>query len=49
MLQQETNLLRVINFALNQFLFFTTVNHKLMVVGTDASYLKPFTTNVFML
>ncbi|GMN41221.1 hypothetical protein TIFTF001_010438 [Ficus carica] len=45
----ETNLLRVINAALNQPLFFTVANHKLTVVGADASYTKPFTTNVLML
>ncbi|XP_042510431.1 laccase-12-like [Macadamia integrifolia] len=45
----ETNLLRVINAALNQQLFFTVANHKLTVVGADASYLKPFTTSVLML
>ncbi|KAK6234406.1 hypothetical protein QUC31_006812 [Theobroma cacao] len=45
----ETNLLRVINAALNQPLFFTVANHKLTVVGADASYLKPFTTSVIML
>lgn len=45
----ETNLLRVINAALNQELFFTVANHKLTVVATDASYTKPFTTSVIML
>ncbi|KAM7491879.1 hypothetical protein LguiA_034800 [Lonicera macranthoides] len=45
----ETNLLRVINAALNQELFFTVANHKLTVVGADASYVKPFTTTVLML
>ncbi|OIW15084.1 hypothetical protein TanjilG_08571 [Lupinus angustifolius] len=45
----ETNLLRVINSALNQPLFFTIANHKLTVVGADASYLKPFTTTVLVL
>ncbi|KAE8695474.1 Laccase-3 [Hibiscus syriacus] len=45
----ETNLLRVINAALNQPLFFTVANHKLTVVGADASYTKPFTTSVIML
>lgn len=45
----ETNLLRVINSALNQQLFFTVANHKLTVVGADASYVKPFTTTVLML
>ncbi|KAF3433333.1 hypothetical protein FNV43_RR24435 [Rhamnella rubrinervis] len=45
----ETNLLRVINSALNQPLFFKIANHKLTVVGADASYTKPFTTSVLML
>ncbi|KAJ0718903.1 putative laccase [Helianthus annuus] len=37
----ETSLIRVINAALNQQLFFTIANHKLTVVGADASYVKP--------
>ncbi|XVF24190.1 hypothetical protein REPUB_Repub13aG0106200 [Reevesia pubescens] len=45
----ETNLLRVINAALNQPLFFKVANHTLTVVGADASYTKPFTTSVLML
>ncbi|XP_050210495.1 laccase-12-like [Mercurialis annua] len=45
----ETHLLRVINAALNQPLFFTVANHKFTVVGADALYLKPFTTSVIML
>ncbi|KAI3731174.1 hypothetical protein L1987_62358 [Smallanthus sonchifolius] len=45
----ETSLIRVINAALNQQLFFTIANHKLTVVGADASYVKPFTTKVLML
>ncbi|XP_041000731.1 laccase-12-like [Juglans microcarpa x Juglans regia] len=45
----ETNLLRVINAALNQPLFFKVANHKLRVVGADASYTKPFSTSVLML
>ncbi|KAK4385281.1 Laccase-12 [Sesamum angolense] len=45
----ETNLLRVVNSALNQQLFFKVANHKLTVVGADASYVKPFTTLVLML
>ncbi|CAA2991730.1 laccase-12-like [Olea europaea subsp. europaea] len=45
----ETNLLRIINSGLNQQLFFTVANHKLTVVGADASYVKPFTTTVLML
>ncbi|XP_031095582.1 laccase-12 [Ipomoea triloba] len=45
----QTHLLRVINAALNQQLFFSVANHHLTVVGADASYLKPFTTSVIML
>ncbi|KAL1542920.1 Laccase-5 [Salvia divinorum] len=45
----ETNLLRVVNSALNQELFFKVANHKMTVVGADASYLKPFTASVIML
>ncbi|KAF9591936.1 hypothetical protein IFM89_010294, partial [Coptis chinensis] len=45
----ETNLLRVINSALNQELFFSVANHQLTVVGVDALYTKPFTTSVIML
>ncbi|GMH30546.1 hypothetical protein Nepgr_032389 [Nepenthes gracilis] len=44
----ETHLLRVINTALNQELFFSVANHRFTVVGADASYLKPFTTNVIL-
>lgn len=45
----ETNLLRIVNSGLNQQLFFKVANHKLTVVGADASYVKPFTTSVLML
>ncbi|XP_048598485.1 laccase-13 isoform X2 [Brassica napus] len=45
----ETVLLRVINSGLNQELFFGVANHKLTVVAADASYTKPFSTNVIML
>ncbi|CAO2825742.1 unnamed protein product [Amaranthus hypochondriacus] len=45
----DTHLLRVINAALNQELFFSVANHPFTVVGADASYLKPFTTNILML
>ncbi|KAL3518008.1 hypothetical protein ACH5RR_020597 [Cinchona calisaya] len=44
----DTVLLRVINAALNQQLFFTVANHQLTVVGADATYHKPFTTRVIM-
>ncbi|XP_051131720.1 laccase-3-like [Andrographis paniculata] len=46
--QGDTVLLRVINAALNQQLFFSVANHKLTVVGADAAYNKPFATNVIM-
>ncbi|XP_047978306.1 laccase-12-like [Salvia hispanica] len=45
----ETNLVRVVNAALNQQLFLKIANHKLTVVAADASYVKPFTTSVLML
>lgn len=45
----ETVLLRIINAALNQELFFTVANHMLTVVGSDAAYNRPFTTRVIML
>ncbi|XAR65980.1 Laccase [Bertholletia excelsa] len=45
----ESHLLRVINAALNQQLFFTIANHEMTVVGADASYLRPFITSVIML
>lgn len=45
----ETILLRIINAAMNQELFFGVANHKLTVVAVDAAYTKPFTTNVIMI
>ncbi|XP_047311688.1 laccase-3-like [Impatiens glandulifera] len=45
----EKIMLRVINAALNQQLFFSVANHMLTVVEADASYTKPFTTNIIML
>ncbi|GMH12335.1 hypothetical protein Nepgr_014176 [Nepenthes gracilis] len=45
----ETILLRIINAALNQQHFFAVANHKMTVVGADAAYTKPFTTNVLMI
>lgn len=47
--QGETILLRIINAALNQQLFFAIANHRMTVVGADAAYDKPFTTNVIMI
>ncbi|KAK1415449.1 hypothetical protein QVD17_31230 [Tagetes erecta] len=46
---QPGDLYKCSSKALNQQLFFTIANHKLTVVGADASYVKPFTTNVLML
>ncbi|KAF5751327.1 Laccase 3 [Tripterygium wilfordii] len=45
----ETILLRIINSAMNQELFFAVANHALTVVGVDAAYTRPFTTNVIMI
>ncbi|OAY62614.1 Laccase-3 [Ananas comosus] len=45
----ETNLLRFINAALNTEMFVAIANHKMTVVGVDASYTKPFTTSVLLL
>ncbi|KAG5538910.1 hypothetical protein RHGRI_019453 [Rhododendron griersonianum] len=41
----QTYLLRIINAALNTVLFFAIAKHNLTVVGADASYTKPLTTN----
>jgi laccase len=45
----ETNLLRVINAAMNAELFVSLAGHKMTVVAADAMYTKPFETNVLML
>ncbi|KAA0060019.1 hypothetical protein IC582_027571 [Cucumis melo] len=45
----ETILLRIINSALNQELFFSIANHQMTVVAVDAAYTKPFATNVIMI
>jgi len=45
----ETNLLRVINAALNTDLFFSIASHTMTVVAVDASYTKPLQTNSLML
>ncbi|GLJ19502.1 hypothetical protein SUGI_0352200 [Cryptomeria japonica] len=42
--QGKTYLLRIINVALNDELFFDVVNHHLKVVEVDAMYTKPFDT-----
>ncbi|XP_023528615.1 laccase-17-like [Cucurbita pepo subsp. pepo] len=45
----KTYLLRLINAALNDELFFSIANHSLTVVDADASYVKPFQTDVVLL
>ncbi|XP_057852963.2 laccase-12 [Cryptomeria japonica] len=45
----QTNLLRVINGALNTDLFVTLANHEMTVVAVDALYTKPHKTQVIML
>ncbi|WVZ73660.1 hypothetical protein U9M48_021944 [Paspalum notatum var. saurae] len=45
----KTYLLRVINAGLANELFFAVAGHRLTVVGTDASYLKPFTVETIVI
>lgn len=45
----KTYLLRIINAALNNQLFFKIANHKLTVVAVDASYTNPYVTDVVVL
>ncbi|KAM0954103.1 putative laccase [Dioscorea sansibarensis] len=45
----KTYLLRVINAAINDELFFAVAEHRLTVVGTDASYTKPFDTDFILI
>ncbi|KAK7339802.1 hypothetical protein VNO77_20487 [Canavalia gladiata] len=42
-------LLRLINAALNDELFFSIANHSLTVVEADAVYVKPFVTNTILI
>ncbi|KAI4324459.1 hypothetical protein MLD38_029948 [Melastoma candidum] len=44
----KTYMLRVINAALNEELFFKIAGHKLTVVEVDATYVKPFTTDTIL-
>ncbi|KAL5580955.1 hypothetical protein UlMin_013397 [Ulmus minor] len=44
----KTYLLRIINAALNDELFFSIANHSLTVVEADAVYVKPFRTNILV-
>ncbi|KAM0953516.1 putative laccase [Dioscorea sansibarensis] len=45
----KTYLLRFINAALNDELFFSIANHSLTIVDVDGSYVKPFTTNTLLI
>lgn len=45
----KTYLLRLINAALNDDLFFSIANHTLTVVEADALYVKPFKTNILLI
>ncbi|KAK7275961.1 hypothetical protein RIF29_17088 [Crotalaria pallida] len=45
----NTYLLRIINAALNEELFFKVAGHKLTVVEVDAAYTKPFTTDTIVI
>ncbi|XP_022971405.1 laccase-4-like [Cucurbita maxima] len=44
----KTYLLRIINAALNEELFFKVAGHKLTVVEVDATYVKPFKTDTVL-
>ncbi|KAK8926559.1 Laccase-22 [Platanthera zijinensis] len=45
----KTYLLRIVNAALNEDLFFKVAGHKLTVVEVDAVYTKPFTTDTVVI
>ncbi|KAG9454639.1 hypothetical protein H6P81_007543 [Aristolochia fimbriata] len=45
----KTYLLRLINAALNDELFFSIANHSLTVVDADAVYVKPFETDTLLI
>ncbi|XVE59288.1 hypothetical protein DITRI_Ditri05aG0034000 [Diplodiscus trichospermus] len=45
----KTYLLRLINAALNDELFFSIANHSFTIVEADASYVKPFVTNILLI
>ncbi|KAJ7961399.1 Laccase [Quillaja saponaria] len=45
----KTYLLRLINAALNDELFFSIANHTLTVVEADAVYVKPFDTDIILI
>lgn len=45
----KTYMLRLINAALNDELYFSIANHTLTIVEADAVYVKPFVTNVVLI
>ncbi|XP_078174670.1 laccase-4-like [Carex rostrata] len=45
----KTYLLRIINAALNDELFFSIANHSLTIVEVDAFYVKPFATETILI
>ncbi|XP_048234691.1 laccase-17 isoform X2 [Ricinus communis] len=45
----KTYMLRLINAALNDELFFSIANHTLTVVDVDAVYVKPFETKILLI
>ncbi|KAJ6806881.1 laccase-25-like precursor [Iris pallida] len=45
----ETYLLRIVNAALNNQLFFKVAGHTLNVVAVDASYTAPYTTDIVVI
>ncbi|KAK7255781.1 hypothetical protein RIF29_29200 [Crotalaria pallida] len=45
----KTYMLRLINAALNDEMFFSIANHTLTVVEADAVYVKPFRTNIVLI
>ncbi|CAH8306332.1 unnamed protein product [Eruca vesicaria subsp. sativa] len=47
--QGKTYMLRIINAALNEELFFKIAGHKLTVVEVDAAYTKPFSTDTVLI
>ncbi|XP_073271589.1 laccase-7-like [Primulina huaijiensis] len=47
--QGKRYLLRIINAALNNILFFKIAHHKMEVVAVDASYTNPYVTDVVVL
>ncbi|KAL3579914.1 hypothetical protein D5086_017749 [Populus alba] len=45
----KTYLLRLVNAALNDELFFSIANHTFTIVEVDATYVKPFETNLLVI